>query len=112
MKFKDEVIGDVGVIKLKGKLMGLPETDDLKFEVKAMLGKNINKIVLDLHDVKWMNSVGIGALMACYTTLKGKDGGFCLARISDKVDSILILTQLAKIFKTYDSVDTAVQSLK
>ncbi len=111
MKFKDEIRGDVGVIKLVGKLMGQPETDQLQFEIKAMLGQNIKKVVLDLHGVKWMNSLGIGALMACHTTLKNKEGELALARISDKVDSVLILTQLIKIFKTFDSIDEAVKSL-
>ena len=112
MKFKDEIRGDVGIIKLKGKLMGRPETDQLQFEVKAMLGQKINKVVFDLHDVKWMNSLGIGALMACHTSLKSKEGELYLSRISDKVDSILILTQLIKIFKTFNSIDEAVESLK
>ena len=49
--------------------------------------------------------------MACHTTLINKEGQLCLSRISDKVDSVLILTQLIKIFKTFDSIDEAVNSL-
>ena len=112
MKFKDQIIGDVGVIKLKGKLMGLPETDDLQSEVKAMFGQDIKKIVLDLDGVKWMNSLGIGAIMRSHTTVKNAGGDLCLARISDKVNSVLVLTQLIRIFKTYDSVKEAVESFK
>ncbi len=52
MKFKDKIHGDVGVITLKGKLMGLPETDELQDEVKAMMGQGIKKLVLDLDGVK------------------------------------------------------------
>jgi anti-sigma B factor antagonist len=112
MKFKDKIIGDVGVLELKGKLMGLPETDELQSEIKAMIGQKIKKVVLDLHHVKWMNSSGLGAVMSCHTTMKSNDGELCLSRISDKVNSILILTQLTKIFNTYDSVDEAIKSLK
>jgi len=112
MKFKDQIQGDVGIIKLKGKLMGLPETDQLQFEVKAMLGQKIKKIVLDLHDVNWMNSIGIGALMRSHTTIKNNEGVLCMARLSGKVHSVLMLTQLTKIFKTFDSVEDAVKSLK
>jgi len=112
MKFKDKIVGDVGVIELKGKLMGIPETDELRSEIKAMIGQNIKKIVLDLHSVKWMNSSGLGAVMSCHTTIKNIEGKLCLSRISDKVNSILILTQLSKIFNTYDSIDEAIQSLK
>ncbi len=110
MKFKDKIKGDVGIITLKGKLMGLPETDDLQDEIKAMLGQKIKKIVLDLDGVKWINSLGIGAIMRSHTTVKNHDGEFCLARISDKVTSVLVLTQLINIFKTYDSLDEAINS--
>lgn len=110
MKFKDKIYGDVGVISLKGKLMGLPETDELQDEVRAMLGQKIIKIVLDLDGVKWMNSLGIGAIMRSHTTVSNSGGHFCLARISEKVNSVLVLTQLINIFKTFDSVDEAVKS--
>lgn len=110
MKFKDKIYGDVGVISLKGKLMGLPETDDLQDEVRAMLGQKIKKIVLDLDGVKWMNSLGIGAIMRSHTTVSNAGGRFSLARISEKVNSVLVLTQLVNIFETFESVDEAVKS--
>ena len=50
MKFKDKTYDDVGVISLKGKLMGRPETDELHDEIRAMLGSKILKIILDLED--------------------------------------------------------------
>lgn len=110
MKFKDKIHGDVGVITLKGKLMGLPETNELQDEVKAMIGQGIKKIVLDLDGVKWMNSLGIGALMRGHTTVRNADGQFCLARIAEKVNSVLMLTQLIRIFKTHETVKQAIES--
>ncbi len=112
MKFKDKIHGDVGVITLKGKLMGLPETDELQDEVKAMIGQGVKKLVLDLDGVKWMNSLGIGALMRSHATVTNAGGQFCLARIAGKVNSVLVLTQLIKIFKTYETVNEAVESFK
>ena len=81
MRFKDKVKGDVGIITLKGKLMGMPETDDLQGEVKAMLGQNINKIVMDLGGVSWINSIGIGAIMRAHATLVNAKGKLCLANV-------------------------------
>ena len=112
MKFKDKIHGDVGVITLKGKLMGLPETDELQDEVKSMLGSGNKKIVLDLDGVKWMNSLGIGALMRSHTTIQNAGGQLCLARIAGKVNSVLVLTQLIKIFKTHETIDQAIESFK
>jgi len=70
MRFKDKIKGDVGILKLKGNLMGMPETEELQSEVKAMLGQNIKKLVLDLSGVSWVNSVGICLL---YTSPSPRD---------------------------------------
>ena len=47
MKFKDKIHGDVGVLALKGKLMGYPETDELHDEIRSFLGQGIKKILVD-----------------------------------------------------------------
>lgn len=112
MKFKDKTYGDVGVISLKGKLMGRPETDELHDEIKAMLGAKIKKIVLDLEDVQWINSVGVGAIMRGYASIKNSEGVFALASVSGKVSSILVITQLSNFFKTYVTTKEAVEDLK
>jgi anti-sigma B factor antagonist len=112
MKFKDKIHGDVGVITLKGKLMGLPETGELQDEVKAMFGQKISKIVLDLENVTWMNSIGIGAIMHSYTSVLNHGGNLCLAQVGGKVQSVLMLTKLATIFKTYETVNEAIESFK
>jgi anti-sigma B factor antagonist len=111
MRFKDKIKGDVGIVTLKGNLMGMPETEDLQSEVKAMLGQKIKKVVLDLSGVSWINSIGIGSIMRAHTTMVSAEGKLCLANVSDKVNSVLIITQLQKIFNTYNSVDEAIKSL-
>ena len=111
MRFKDKIADDVGIITLKGKLMGLPETDELQDEIKSMLGQKIKKIVLDLSGVSWINSIGIGSIMRAHTTISSAEGKLALANVSDKVNSILLITQLQKIFNTHASVKDAIKSL-
>lgn len=111
MRFKDKIKGDVGIITLKGKLMGVPETEDLQGEIKSMLGQKIKKIVLDLGGVSWINSIGIGSIMRGHTTISNAQGKLCLANVSDKVNSVLMITQLLSIFNTHESVDQAIKSL-
>jgi len=112
MEIKIKIREDIGVIILKGKLMGLPHTDILNIEVKGLMKKNINKIVLDLHDVDWINSSGIGAIMRSFISVKNVVGDLRLARISNKVAEVLDLTQLIKIFKPYDTLEDAISSLR
>lgn len=112
MEFKTKILGDIGLIELKGKLMGLPDTDILNREVKLLMDQKIKKLVLDLHDVDWINSSGIGAIMRTFISIKNVVGEFRLVRISGKVADILNLTQLIRIFKPYESLDEAIESLR
>ena len=110
MKFKDKIHGDVGVLSLKGKLMGYPETDQLHDEVRSFLGQNIKKILIDLNGVSWMNSMGVGALMRCFATVKNNKGDLHLARLTEKTRSIFVMMQLIKVFQIFETVDKGIDS--
>ena len=112
MKFKDKIEDGIGILTLKGKLMGYPETDELHDEMKSFLGQKVHKIVIDLNGVSWMNSMGVGALMRCLTTIRNAEGDLRLARMSEKARSVFVITQLISIFKIFESVDEAVESYK
>ena len=66
------------------------------------------KIHVEGSGVKWINSSGLGVLMAGMTTLKNANGQMKLANVTEKVESLLMITQLMRIFDTYDTVDRAV----
>lgn len=112
MKTKSKVKDGVGVISLSGKMMGGPEMDDVRDEVRAFLGENIKNMVIDLKKVNWINSLGVGAIMSAYTTAMNAGGEVRLCGLTEKVHSLMILTQLIKVFKTYESVNEAVASFK
>lgn len=111
MKIKEKIENHVAVLTLSGKMMGGPETTQLHDYIRNLINDKITKVVIDLGDVKWMNSSGMGVLMACMTTLKNADGQLALARVSEKVNSLLIITQLIKVFNTFDTVDRAKAAL-
>jgi len=112
MKIKEKIEDHVAVLTLSGKMMGGPETTALHDHIRGLINDGITKVVIDLGDVRWMNSSGMGVLMACMTTLKSNNGHLVLARVSDKVNSLLIITQLIKVFETYETVDRAVAALQ
>ncbi len=111
MKIKEKIENQVAILTLSGKMMGGPETTALHEHIRGLLNDKINKVVIDLGDIRWMNSSGIGVLMACMTTLSNVEGKLVLARVSEKVNSLLIITQLIKVFETYETVERAVSSL-
>jgi len=110
MKFKDKIEDGIGILTLKGKLMGYPETDELHDEMKSFLGQKVNKIVIDLNSVSWMNSMGVGSLMRCLTTIRNAEGDIRLARMSEKARSVFVITQLISIFKIFETVEEAKNS--
>lgn len=108
MKVKETIKGDVAILTISGNMMGGLETAQLHEAVKALAEKKIVKIVVDLSDVKWMNSSGIGTLMACYSTLGTHNGKIRLAGVSEKIESLLVVTKLMNLFETAPTVEKAV----
>ena len=111
MKIKEKIESNVAVLSLSGKMMGGPETTALHDHIRGLMGDGMTKVVIDLGGVKWINSSGLGVLMAAMTTLKSANGQMKLANITEKVESLLMITQLMRIFETYDSVDRAVAAM-
>jgi len=112
MKIKEKIENHVAVLSLNGKMMGGPETQAVHDHIKGLISDGIKKVIIDLGDVKWMNSSGMGVLMASMTTLKSEDGQLALARVTEKVQSLLIITQLIKVFSTFETVERAIASLE
>lgn len=111
MKIKEKIVNHVAVLSLTGKMMGGPETTALHDHIRGLMKDGISKVVIDLGGVKWINSSGLGVLMAAMTTLKNSEGQMKLANVTEKVESLLMITQLIRIFDTFDSVDRAVSSM-
>ncbi|MEJ2050142.1 MAG: STAS domain-containing protein [Calditrichota bacterium] len=110
MKIKEKIEGDVAVITVTGNMMGGPETTALHDKVKSLIADGLKRVVIDLKGVKWMNSSGLGVLMACMTSLNNAGGNLKLASVTEKVKSLLMITQLMRIFDTFESADRAVAS--
>jgi anti-sigma B factor antagonist len=111
MKIKEKIENHVAVLSLSGKMMGGPETTALHDHIRSLMNDGIKKVVIDLGGVKWINSSGLGVLMAAMTTLKNAEGQMKLANVTEKVESLLMITQLMRIFETYDSIDRAVSAM-
>ena len=110
MKVKTRMEGDVAVISVSGKLMGGPESDALRNEVKNLIDDGKKKFVVNLKGVPWINSTGLGALMAVYTSIQRSEGVLRLCHVSDRIQSLFMITKLLTIFDTYPSENEAIES--
>lgn len=110
MKYNKKEIYDVDVIEFKGKLEGGPGASDFQDFIAEKIDAGRNKFVVNLADVKFVNSTGIGILIRAFTTLKNSGGDMKLAEVSDKVSGVLSITKLNSVFSFYDTVNDAVKS--
>ena len=110
MKLKSDRHGSVVVIELKGKIMGGPDSAVFRDELKRHLDEGVKRVIVDLGKVDWMNSSGLGILIGGLTTVKNSDGEMKLARVTEKIKSLLMITKLVQVFEAYDSVEDAIAS--
>ncbi len=110
MKIKTSERYGAVVIELKGNVMGGEDTKDFNDHLHKLIDEDKKNIVVDLADVKFMNSSGLGMMIGGLTTMKKADGSLKLARVTEKIESLLIITKLITIFETFETVDAAVES--
>lgn len=110
MQIKEQIEGDVVVLSLRGNLMGEPETSEFRDKVKDLVRDGFLKIVLDVSKIKWVNSSGLGALISALATVNNSGGDMRLANVTEKIKSLFMITQLIKVFKTFDTSERAVAS--
>lgn len=112
MKFTIKEQGDVTVIQLNGNVMGGPDATSLNEELHKLVGAGKKKVVVDLGDVKFMNSSGLGMLIRALTTMRNAGGDMKLARASEKIESLLMVTKLITVFDHYEKVEEASRAFK
>ncbi len=98
------------VIELKGNVLGGPEANEYSDTIKKFLSEGKKNIVIDLGEVKFMNSSGLGMLISGLTTVNKENGKLKLANVEEKIHSLLVITKLVTIFESYPSVEEALAS--
>jgi anti-sigma B factor antagonist len=112
MNIKEEIREDVAVLTVTGALMSGPEVAPFQEHIKKLIRDGIKYVVVDFSSVKWFGSSMLGVLTASLTTLRNEGGDLRLTGVTKKIESILMVTRLASIFRTIETVDRAVASFK
>jgi anti-sigma B factor antagonist len=107
--FSREMSG-VTVLSLQGKLTGEPESAPLTDKFDSLVKENKVKVVVDLSDVRFVNSSGLGTLIKGLSKFRSAHGNLKLAQASEPVIRILQMTKLDGVFEQYQTVEQAVAS--
>lgn len=111
MEISEERIGEVTVLKLTGRLDSV-SAPGLKDRVKACARNGQLHLVIDMAEIDFVDSSGLGSLVACLRSLNKGAGDMRLAALQDRVRAVFELIRLHQIFEIFDSADTAVDSFR
>ena len=110
MEMREEKKDEVMILILEGELMGGDEAKDFQDRLYNLIQGKTVFIVVDMGGIKWMNSSGLGMLMAGLTTLRSSGGDLKLANVSDRVRRPIEVAKLDKVLRMYESVEKAATS--
>ncbi len=101
---------NVVVVTIQGKLMGGPDTKSCHKKIKDLIEGGRQQIVVDLSEVEWVNSSGLGMLIACYTSCRNAGGHFKIAGPTEKTQSLLKMTKLNTVLEIFDNTQQAIEN--
>ncbi len=110
MKFKTRQVDGITVLDLSGKITLGEGSVTLRDAVRDVLAKGQNKILLNLADVNYIDSSGIGELVSAFTAVKNSGGELKLLQLTKKVKDLLQITKLYTVFDVKDDEAAAVSS--
>jgi anti-sigma B factor antagonist len=108
----EKEIEGVSVLQLFGRVTLGEESNLLRTKLKDLLSQGKTRLVLDLAEVTYIDSAGLGALVAGYTSAQNQGANLKLANLTKRFNEQLHITKLVTVFDVYDSVQAAVKSFE
>src|SRR2546430_11217523 len=104
--------GGVAVLDLGGEVRIGDDATALRSAIRNLVAGGNQKILLNLKGIKYIDSSGIGELIANYTTVGRAGGQLKLLNLTEKVQDLLVITKLLTVFDVYDNEEDALSSFK
>ncbi len=97
---------------LKGELIDKNQSTELLQEIEAAISKNDNKILLNLEELKYINSSGLSVLISVLTKARKSGGEVAICGVNKKINELLVITKLNSVFNVRTSMEEAIALLK
>jgi anti-sigma B factor antagonist len=105
-------VGDVAIVDFSGKITLGEGSATLRAIVRDLVGKGYRKILLNLGDVDYIDSSGIGELVGAYTTVRGASGELKLVQLTKRVHDLIQITRLFTVFDVKSDESDAIRSFQ
>ena len=110
MQIEERIVNNVTILDLKGKIT-LGEGDEaLKDKINSLIQQDRKRILLNLADVPYIDSAGLGEIVRTYTTVSRQGGKLKLLNLTKRIQDLLAITKLLTVFETYESEPDAIKS--
>jgi len=107
-KVNTRQVGEVTVIDLEGRITLGEGSNLLRDELRHLIGTNRRKILLNFAEVSYMDSSGVGQVVAGFTTVTNQGGQLKLLNLSKRIKGLLNMVKIASIFEIYDDEAAAI----
>ena len=109
---KERQAGDVTILDLSGEVRMGDGSIALRDSIRKLADSGKQKLLLNLAGVKYIDSTGIGELIANYTTITRQGGQLKLLNLTDRIQNLLVITKLLTVFDSYDNEAEALKSFQ
>jgi anti-sigma B factor antagonist len=112
MQISERVVSEVVLLDIKGRIT-LGDGDELlKDKVNSLVSTGKKKIILNLAEVPYVDSAGLGEIVRTYTTVSRQGGSLKLLNLTKRISDLLAITKLLTVFETFDAEDEAIKSFQ
>jgi anti-sigma B factor antagonist len=105
-------VGGVSVVELDGRIVLGEESNSLREKLKSLIAEGKKKIVLNMAEIKYIDSSGLGTLVAAHLSAKNQGASVRLCHLGKKFHEIMQMTKLLTVFDVYDTEAAAVKSFQ
>ena len=110
VKIEERVVGHVTILNIVGRLTIDEAAQHLKNDIEGLISRNRVHVVLNLAQVPYIDSGGLGQLVASYGSVKKAGGAMKLLNVNSRNHDLLSITRLVTVFESFDSEAEAVRS--
>jgi len=108
----EKVVDGVLLLDLRGQITLGEETEALRSKIKEVVAAGYTRILLDLEEITYIDSVGLSTLVASFTSARSAGGNLKLLHLPRGVRHLLQITRLSTVFEIYDNLEAAQQSFE
>ena len=109
---KERQAGDVTILDMTGEVRIGEGAISLRDSIRNLADQGKKNVLLNLAGVKYMDSTGVGELIANYTTVTRQGGQLKLLSLTDRIQNLLVITKLLTVFDSYDNEAEALKSFE